>query len=198
VQTYERFLDVDTDLELSTKVVQMPSPAALVDEVQQLNRRMPRGIHDRQVLSQILERQSEFNGVVFLLGLLGYEHLISEHGQAPVRESVDAANKYFDSLLGDSGFGCWTEESTFLMLLPTAGPEEAGEISQQTAEALWDYQLRSLGSTPLIFHWGCSIVEDGNLPQSIELAKDQMLEAGRARKRVLSASGRFRRKVVNG
>lgn len=198
VQTYERFLDVDTDLELSTKVVQMPSPAALVDEVQQSNKRLPRGIHDRQVLSQMLERQSEFNGVVFLLGLLGYEHLISEHGQAPVRESVDAANKYFDSLLGDSGFGCWTEESTFLMLLPTEGPEEAREISQQTAEALWDYQLRSLGSTPLIFHWGCSIVEDGNLPQSIELAKDQMLEAGRARKRVLSASGRFRRKVVNG
>lgn len=198
VHGYERFLDVDTDLELNTKVVQMPSPVAFVDPGQQSAGRIPRGIHDRQTLSGILERQSDFKGVVFLLGLLGYEHLIAELGQAPVKQSVDAANEYFDSLLGDTGFGCWAEESTFLMLLPAVSPEEAREVSQQTAEALWDYQLRSLGSTPLIFHWGCSIVEDGRLAQSIELAKDEMLEAGRARKRVLSASGRFRRKVVNG
>jgi len=194
----ERFLDVDNELELNAKVLQMPAPVAYSDYIQPAAVQIPRGIHDRQALAGLIEQQLEFRGVVFFLGLLGYEHLIAEHGQASVRQSVESANEYLDTLLGEKGFGCWAEESIFVMLLPAAEMELAREISQQTAEALWDYQLRSLGNLPLIFHWGCAEAGGGQLASAIEMARDQMLESGRARKQVLSASGRFRRRVVNG
>jgi|GEM_PF-3388049 len=196
----EHFIDLENELEAPPKVVQMPAPVQAEDSglTSAPQPQIPNGIHDRQTLAGLLEQQIEFQGVVFFLGLLGYEHLIAEHGQALVRQSVESANEYLESLMGDRGFGCWTEDAAFLMLLPAESGDQTRELSRRTAEALWDYQLRSLGSLPLIFHWGCANAEGDALASVIEMARDQMTESGRARKQVLSASGRFRRKVVNG
>ncbi len=196
----ERFVDLYNELDLKPKVVQMPTPVqtAHAGFTRPAPIKIPNGIQDRQLLADLIEQSAAFEGVVFFLGLLGYEHLIAEHGQPAVRQAVAAANEYFSSLLGESGFGCWAEESLFVMVLPAESMEAARQLSQQTAEALWDYQLRSLGSLPIIFHWGSAEAAGEPLSMAMESARDQMLESGRARKQVLSTSGRFRRRVVNG
>jgi hypothetical protein len=196
----DRFVDLDSSPELNPKVVQMPAPVhtAPVANSAPAVVGIPSGIHDRQLLAELINQDAAFNGVVFFLGLLGYEHLIAEHGQPAVRHAVAAANEYFSSLLGGKGFGSWAEESLFVMVLPAESMDATRELNQQTAEGLWDYQLRSLGSLPIIFHWGSAEAAGEPLSLAVRSAREQMLESGRARKQVLSASGRFRRRVVNG
>ncbi len=196
----ERFVDMDSSLELNPKVVQMPAPVqnAQASFPKPAPIRIPSGIQDRQMLADLVEQDAAFDGVVFFVGLLGYEHLIADHGQPAVRQAVAAANGYFNSLLGESGFGCWAEESLFVMVVPAESMEVARQLSQQTAEGLWDYQLRSLGSLPIIFHWGSFEAAGEPLSMALQSANEQMIESGRARKQVLSTSGRFRRRVANG
>ncbi len=196
----DRFVDLDSSPELNPKVVQMPAPVQIAPAAHSVPApvRIPSGIHDRQLLAELINQDAAFNGVVFFLGLLGYEHLIAEHGQPAVRHAVAAANEYFSSLLGDKGFGSWAEESLFVMILPAESVDATRDLSQQTAEGLWDYQLRSLGSLPIIFHWGSAEAAGEPLSMAVQSAREQMLESGRARKQVLSASGSFRRRVVNG
>jgi len=90
----ERFVDLDSSLELNPKVVQMPAPVqtAQASFTTPTPIRIPSGIHDRQLLADLIEQSEAFEGVIFFLGLLGCEHLIAEHGQPAVRQAVGAAN----------------------------------------------------------------------------------------------------------
>lgn len=193
------FIEVDNEPEMSAKVVQMPLPAqATFEPPARAALRIPRGIQDRAVFDELISKADYFNGVVFLVGVMGFEHLVAEHGHPAVAQAVGEATSYFDGLLNNDGFGCWIEDSAFVMILPAATAEEARLLTTHTAEGLWDYQLRSLGSLPLIFHWGNAEAINDHLGEAVERAREQMLESGRARKQVLTASGRFRRRVVNG
>ncbi|MBE0657637.1 MAG: hypothetical protein IH602_08090 [Bryobacteraceae bacterium] len=194
-----RFIEVDNEPEMNPKVVQMPLPvqAAFEPPVRE-TLRIPRGMHDRAVFAELASQGARFDGVVFLVGVMGFEHLVTEHGRPAVAQATEEATSYFEGLLGTDGFGCWIEDSVFMMILPAASAEQARLITTHAAEGLWDYQLRSLGSLPLIFHWGSAEASNERLDAAVDRAREQMVESGRARKQVLSASGRFRRRVVNG
>ena len=194
-----RFIVVDNEPEMNAKVVQMPLPVqAACEPPARVALRIPRGIHDRAVFEDLAAHDAMFDGVVFLVGVMGFEHLVADHGQPAVAQAIEEATSYFDGLLNTDGFGCWIEDSAFVMIIPAASAEETRLISTHTAEGLWDYQLRSLGSLPLIFHWGSAESCNEHLDAAVGRAREQMLESGRARKQVLTASGRFRRRVVNG
>jgi GGDEF domain-containing protein len=194
-----RFIEVDNEPEMNPKVVQMPLPVQAVFEPSVWETlRIPRGIHDRAVFDELASQAARFDGVVFLIGVMGFEHLVAEHGHPAVAQATGEAASYFEGLLSTDGFGCWIEDSAFLMILPATSEEQARLITTHTAEGLWDYQLRSLGSLPLIFHWGSAEASNERLDAVVDRARDQMVESGRARKQVLTASGRFRRRVVNG
>lgn len=194
-----RFIEVDNEPEMNPKVVQMPLPVqATFEQPARVALRIPRGIHDRAVFEDLATQSAKFDGVVFLVGVTGFEHLVADHGKPAVTQAVGEATNYFDSLLNTDGFGCWVEESAFVMILPAVSADQARQLSTHTAEGLWDYQLRSLGNLPLIFHWGSTEASSESLGVAVERAREQMLESGRARKQVLTASGRFRRRAVNG
>jgi GGDEF domain-containing protein len=193
------FIEVDHEPELNAKVVQMPLPVQTAFEPPaRAALRVPRGIQDRTVFDELVSQSAHFNGAVFLIGVMGFEHLVAEHGHPAVAQAIAEATSYFDGLLNTDGFGCWVEDSAFVMILPATSAEQARLVATHTAEGLWDYQLRSLGSLPLIFHWGSAEASNDSLGDAVERAREQMLESGRARKQVLTASGRFRRRVVNG
>ncbi|MBA3973887.1 MAG: hypothetical protein C0504_06675 [Candidatus Solibacter sp.] len=194
-----RFIEVDNEPEMNPKVVQMPLPvSAAFEPPVRAALRIPRGIHGREVFDELAQQEAPFDGVVFLAGVMGFEQLVAERGHPAVAQAIGEATAYFDSLLSTNGFGCWIEDSAFVMILPTASAEQARLINTHTAEGLWDYQLRTLGNLPLILHWGSVEASLDRLGEAVERAREQMLESGRARKQVLTASGRFRRRVVNG
>jgi hypothetical protein len=194
-----RFIEVDNEPEMNPKVVQMPLPVqAVFEPLVRETLRIPRGIHDRAIFDELASQEARFDGVVFLVGVMGFEPLVAEHGRPAVAQATGEAASYFEGLLSTDGFGCWIEDSVFVMILPATSAEQARLITTHTAEGLWDYQLRSLGSLPLIFHWGSAEASNERLGATVDLAREQMVESGRARKQVLTASGRFRRRVVNG
>lgn len=193
------YIEVDNEPEMNPKVVQMPLPVqAAFEPPARVALRIPRGVHDRAAFDHLASQPANFDGVVFLVGVMGFDHLVADHGQPAVAQAIGEATSYFGGLLKTDGFGCWIEDSAFVMILPAASAEQARQVMTHTAEGLWDYQLRSLGSLPLIFHWGSSEASGESLGAAVERARDQMIESGRTRKKVLTTSGRFRRRVVNG
>ncbi|MBI4891509.1 MAG: hypothetical protein HY821_12855, partial [Acidobacteria bacterium] len=53
--------------------------------------------------------------------------------------------------------------------------------------------LRSLGSVSLIFSWGAAESTDQSLSQTVERAREQMLETRQKRRFSATNPGRFRR-----
>ncbi|MBM3795800.1 MAG: hypothetical protein FJW31_17485 [Acidobacteria bacterium] len=169
-------------------------PAGIVDSGEN-KLEIPPGLHEASVLSQLIENQTPFSGVVVAIGLNDYES---------VRERLsggDAAglNKMVLSMLRPQDFACRFLEDEYILVYPGERGSSAQRRLFQVSEKLWDFQLRSLGNLSVIFSWGGLELTNETLSESVASARERMYQTKRNRKPSSAADSVLgRRKVVNG
>lgn len=180
---------------IEPKVVEMRLPAAMPDrEERQLE--VPGGVHSREVLSELMRQDLTFLGVTLSISVVDYVRLAAEHGKDAVEQVMGALEGLVQSSGNPADLICRISEDEFIVVCPGATGAAATSRVQQLSENLWDFQLRSLVSFPILFSWGAS--ECGLMPgmpsvlaDSVDRAREQMLETRRSRRALTWASAKY-------
>ncbi|NWF85271.1 MAG: diguanylate cyclase [Bryobacteraceae bacterium] len=176
------------------KVVEMPLPPPPAAEDAQLA--VPSGIQPPEVLTELLKQEIDFQGVTLSISVVDYVRLVAENGKESVERVMSALEGLVQSSGNSTDLVCRISEDEFIVVCPGATGAAATERVQQLSENLWDFQLRSLVSFPILFSWGAS--ECGLMPgmprllaDSIDRAREQMLETRRSRRALTWASAKY-------
>ncbi|MCC6539854.1 MAG: diguanylate cyclase [Bryobacterales bacterium] len=157
---------------------------------------IPPGLHESAVLSQLIENQTPFSGVVVAIGLNDYE---SVRERLSGGDAAAALNKMVLSMLRPQDFACRFLEDEYILVYPGERGSSAQRRLFQVSEKLWDFQLRSLGNLSVMFSWGGLEVTNETLSESVASARERMYQTKRNRKPSSTADAVLgRRKVVNG
>ena len=157
---------------------------------------IPAGLHESAVLSQLIENQSPFSGVVVAIGLNDYDTLREK--LASGADSVAALNKMVLSMLRPQDFACRFQDDEYILVYPGERGSSAQRRLFQVSEKLWDFQLRSLGNLSVMFSWGGLEITNETLSEAVASARERMYQTKRNRKPSGLEFAAGRKKVVNG
>lgn len=138
----------------------------------------PPGMHSAAALGELLEREEAFRGVVVAIGVTRGEPSGGHTGSG--RDSVEAL---VESLLEARDAAFRTGENEFVLLLPDLSGAAAQRRLQHISEVLWDYQIRSMARSWMLFSWGSVEVDGEPLREALSAAKERMLQTKRHRER---------------
>ena len=144
------------------------------------------GMHDATVLSRLLVGTRPFTGLVVSIGV----------NAAAKEDLLRSISNFIVDLLRDSDFTCGAAKDEFLMICPGEQGAEAHRRLCSIAEQLWDYQLRTVGSSPILFSWGAVDVKRERLVDAISAATERMHQTRRTRESVFTSSWNRRRMAV--
>jgi hypothetical protein len=133
---------------------------------------LPRGYHDRSTLDRLFAQQMRISGLIVSIGVSG-----ARSGGKIGEAVIDL----IQSMIRQDEFACARGEDEFILICPG----ERGAASQRRlnriAQQLWDFQLRSLGTLPVVFSWGGVEVSGEAIEEAVALAAERMLETRRGR-----------------
>jgi hypothetical protein len=134
---------------------------------------IPAGFHDGYVLSNLIQKHQPVTGLVVSIGVTanGKNDTIPE----PVVNLVR-------SLMGPQDFACPSANHEFLLIYPRLSGAAAQRQLSVIAQRLWSFQLRSLGSTSILFSWGGVEVASESIDEAIASASERMNQTRRGRK----------------
>lgn len=148
------------------------------------------------LLNDLLQSEGPFEGVALSISVVDYVRLVAENGKEPVEEVMTALEELVRASGGDADLVCRISEDEFIVVCPGATGGAAAQRVRQLSESLWDFQLRSLVSFPIMFSWGAS--ESGaaqgtprSLADSVDRAREQMLESRRSRRALSWPSAKY-------
>lgn len=183
------------ETEADSKVVEMPLPSPARQEAEE-DLAVPGGIHRPEVLNELLRSEATFQGVTLSISVVDHLRLVAEHGKEPVEQVMGALEGLVQNSGSRADLVCRISEDEFIVVCPGATGAAARSRVQQLSESLWDFQLRSLVSFPILFSWGAS--ESGLMPgmprvlaDSIDRAREQMLETRRSRRALTWESAKY-------
>lgn len=136
------------------------------------------GMHNAAALGALLEREEAFRGVVVAIGITRGEQSGGDSGGG--RDSVEAL---VESLLEARDAAFRTSENEFVLLLPDVSGAAAQRRLQHISEVLWDYQIRSMARSWILFSWGSVEVDGQSLGEALSAARERMLQTRRHRER---------------
>ena len=134
---------------------------------------IPAGLHDGVVLTRLILARQPVTGLVVSIGVT------SNPKNGTVSEPV---NSLIRSLIGADNFACPTGTDEFLLIYPRLNGAAAQRQLSLVAQQLWDFQLRSLGSTSILFSWGGVEVASESIDEAVASASERMNETRRNRK----------------
>jgi hypothetical protein len=134
----------------------------------------PVGMLDEPALREVIENDRPFTGLVMSIGINDSDAEVW-HRQG----LMQSVAKYIGGLLDNKDFGCRTGYDEFLMVCPGQQGAEAQRRLNQISERLWDYQLRGLGTSAILFSWGGVQVRNEPLGDAIQSAKERMQQTKR-------------------
>jgi GGDEF domain-containing protein len=157
---------------------------------------IPAGLHEAAVLSQLIENQTPYSGVVVAIGINDYDALREKLSSGA--DSVAALNKMVLSMLRPQDFACRFQDDEYILIYPGERGSSAQRRLFQVSEKLWDFQLRSLGNLSVMFSWGGLEVTNETLAEAVASARERMYQTKRNRKPSGLEFAVGRKKVVNG
>lgn len=195
--TSQGYLQESPELEVPqmAKVVEMPlpEPSMTAEEKTLL---IPTGVRPPEILNELLKSEADFQGVTLSISVVDYVRLVAEHGRDAVEQVMAALGDLVQASGSAADLVCRISEDEFIVVCPGATGAAATLRVQQLSESLWDFQLRSLVSFPIMFSWGAS--ESGLMPgmprvlaDSVDRAREQMLESRRSRRALTWASAKY-------
>ena len=144
------------------------------------------GMHDATVLSRLLVRTEPFTGLVVSIGVTA----------AANEDLLCSISNFIAELPHHPGFTCRTAKDEFLMIFPGDYGAGAHRRLSSIAEQLWDYQLRTVGSSPILFCWSAVDVKREPLVDAISAATEDMYQTRRMREAAFASSRNRRRMAV--
>jgi hypothetical protein len=136
---------------------------------------IPAGFHDGVVLTRLILARQPVTGLVVSIGVTSNP----KNGTVP-----EPVNSLIRSLIGGDNFACPTGTDEFLLIYPRLNGAAAQRQLSLVAQQLWDFQLRSLGSTSILFSWGGVEVASESIDEAVASASERMNETRRSRKLV--------------
>ena len=97
-------------------------------------------------------------------------------------------------MIGENDFAVRATEDSFVLVFKNESGAAAQRRINQVSERLWDFQLRSLGVSSILFSWGAVEVKDEALKNAISAATERLEQSRRNRK----GSPGTTKRVVNG
>lgn len=125
-------------------------------------------------MDEMLERRERFTGLVISIGINDGD---SSMWHKP--EIVHSIASYICSLLKEGEFASRMAFDEFVMVCPGEEGATAQRRLNHISERLWDYQLRGMGATAVMFSWDGLPVKDLTLADAIASATERMRETKR-------------------
>jgi GGDEF domain-containing protein len=146
---------------------------------------LPPGMHDHAVLVKYLSRSEPFSGVVVSIGINDYATQLETAGRETMAETMLTVESMISGLLrAGVDFGCRSGDDEFLLVFPKEQGADAQRRLAAISERLWNFQLRSSGSAPVVFCWGAVEVQGESLADSVASASERMHQTKRNRKTI--------------
>jgi len=125
-------------------------------------------------MDEMLERRERFTGLVVSIGINDGD---SSMWHKP--EIVHSIASYICGLLKEGEFASRMAFDEFVMVCPGEEGATAQRRLNHISERLWDYQLRGMGATAVMFSWDGLPVKDLTLADAIASATERMRETKR-------------------
>jgi len=125
-------------------------------------------------LEELLESQEPFTGLVVSIGINDTDSSMwHSHGL------MQSVGHYIAGLLRENEFACRTSYDEFAMVCRgEQGPQSQRRLNY-ISERLWDYQLRGIGASSILFSWGGVQIQDRPLAEALASATERMRETKR-------------------
>ncbi len=159
--------------------------------------RLPRGVCETSEIDRFARSDEPISGVVIVVGVNDYPSLAQSQPKGVIRELSESIDRLIASLVTKEDFACRRSSEEFLVVFPYIGGAVAQRRIQHVAEKLWDFQLRSLASLPVLFSWGAAIVVDEGLSEALAIAIEEMDKTRNSRRGFDVTGMRPRRRAVN-
>lgn len=139
---------------------------------------IPPGMHEGEALERLLASGELFRGVAVAIGITR-----SEQGPDANGERHDGVDALIESVLEAHDAAFRMNGNEYLLLLPHASGAPAQRRLQHISEVLWDYQIRSMAGSWILFSWGSAEVDGQPLAEAVTAAREHMLQTKRNRER---------------
>lgn len=184
-QPRQRLLTNDSESQAMDKVLTPPMPSLhstvtpshrmiqddLIEEAQPSNLG---AMLQQEEMDELLERREPFTGLVVSVGIHDSDSSMWHNPQI-----VHDIAGYICSLLKEGEFATRTAFDEFVMVCPGEEGATAQRRLNHISERLWDYQLRGMGATAVMFSWDGLPVKDLTLADGITSATERMRETKR-------------------
>jgi hypothetical protein len=135
----------------------------------------PTGMIQQPVLQQLLADGEPFSGLVVSIGVNDSDSSMW-HSQG----LMHSVGNYLIGLLHEQDFSCRTDYDEFILVCPGEHGAQSQRRLNHVSERLWDYQLRGIGASSILFSWGGVQVKDQPLSEAVASAVDRMRQTKRA------------------
>jgi hypothetical protein len=135
----------------------------------------PRGMIQQPALERWLEKEQRFSGLVVSIGINDSDSSMW-HSQG----LMQSVGNYIAGLLRAKDYYCRTSYDEFLIVCPGELGAQSQRRLNHISERLWDYQLRGIGATSILFSWGGVQIEDQPLAEAVASATERMRETKRS------------------
>ena len=156
---------------------------------------VPAGFHEGMALARILNSEKLVRGLVVVISINDFAARRQSAGELGAEALVASVSEHLQSILQPGDFACQSSKDEFLLISPNYRDAAAQRRLAEIAESLWDFQLRSVGTSVILFSWGGVEAKGEALADVVATANERMLETRRSR-RSLSLEVAPQRKAV--
>lgn len=189
-QPKRNMLPAASDAPAITKPLVAPSLASAIEPAPHMIRedQAPAGSESggmiqQPVLEKWMESEQSFTGLVICIGVNDADSSTWHN-----RALMQSAGNYIAGLLKAKDYCCRTSYDEFLMVCPGEQGAQAQRRLNHVSERLWDYQLRGMGASSILFSWGGVQIQDQPLAEAVASATERMRETRRSSPVASSAS----------
>jgi len=141
-----------------------------------------RGMVQQPQLEELIGHHEPFTGLVISIGINDTDSAMW-HG----RGLMQSVARHISGLLKESDFASRTAYDEFVVVCRGEQGAQPQRRLNDISERLWDYQLRGIGASSILFIWGAVQVQNQPLAEAIEAANERMRETKRIGRAAKSA-----------
>jgi diguanylate cyclase (GGDEF)-like protein len=155
------------------------------------------GLHNRSVLTDLLEKANQVTGVAAVLDIDDFKEINDNFGHLAGDEVLQAVGNLILSSIRGHDFACRWGGDEFVVFFKNECGEAARKRLNHIEHRLSDFHFREYGKHPVRASWGLAEVHDKPLREALSHADDRMYQMKRRRKMISTGLIRSKLQVVN-
>ena len=155
------------------------------------------GLHNRGVLSDLLNKEEVVTGVAAVLDVDEFKEINDKFGHLAGDEVLQGVGNLILSSIRGQDFACRWGGDEFVIFFKNECGEAAKKRLNHIEHRLADFHFRQHGKRPIRSSWGMAEVHDAPLREALATADERMYQMKRRRKMIASGLVRSKLQVVN-